>query len=521
MNDSVKLTADELDAALSYLELGGSSYMFPEPFEIAAIRESWIRVRPALERVELLSYDPRDCFQMTAPKQRTLVRPVHLPDPIDGILYTALVLRLAPAIQAERDAYQAEVVFSCRFLSEQSGTKDTFRSDWDGKNARVRQLCSEYTYVVATDIVDYFSRVYLHRLENSVAALSGDPLATRSLMRFLEAWSAGTSYGVPTGPLASRFLAEALLVEVDQYLASCGITFVRWVDDYWLFANSEADAVKAIFRLGERLNATQGLSLNASKTHMETTAAYVRWLDREDPQAWRKQIKAMLFEDNDPYSHLDLDALTDEQRQAIDAVDARAVLETALGGELVDLDSVRFIVTFLSALRRPDLIDLVLDNLGRLVPVSSSIANFFDSLDEVETTDHRTAGRKILEYIIGHEFVPDFQAMWLLDAFTKSANWNSLDLLRSVARDARNRFVRRQAFLALRQSGDRSALLDAKSALADSRDWERRAILYACSRLPRDERDAVIAQAGGPGGSWTVEDALDKAVLVYMKGGGA
>jgi hypothetical protein len=520
VSDSVKLTTAELDAALSYLESGGASYMFPQPFEIAAIRESWVRVRPALERVDLLTYGPRECFQMTAPKQRTLVRPVHLLDPIDGILYTALVLRLAPAIQDKRDTYQSDSVFSYRFLSGQSGTKDTFKSDWDGKKARVRELCSEYAYVAATDIVDFFSRVYLHRLENAVAALSGDVLGTRCLMHFLEAWSDGTSYGIPTGPLASNFLAEALLVEVDQYLASCGITFVRWVDDYWMFANSEAEAFKAIFRLGERLNATQGLSLNASKTRMETTAAYLEWLDRDDPQAWRKQIKALLFADNDPYSQLDLDALTEEQMQAIDAVDARAVLERALSGDLVDLDSVRFIVTFLSALRRPDLIDLVLDNLGRLVPVSSSIANFFDSMDEVEEADHRGAGRMILEYIAGREFVPDFQAMWLLDPFTKSANWNSLDLLRSVARDARNRFVRRQAFLALRQSGDRSALLDAKSALADSRDWERRAILYACSRLPGDERDAVISQVGGHGREWTVDDALDKAVLVYMKAAG-
>ncbi len=107
--------------------------------------------------------------------------------------------------------------------------------------------------------------------------------------------------------------------------------------------------------------------------------------------------------------------------------------------------------------------------------------------------------------------------MWLLDPFTKSTNWNNLIEIRKLARDAKNRFVRRQAILGLRQIADRSALLDAKSALDDRRDWEQRAILYACSRLPKDECEAIITQAGGYGGAWSMADCLKKAVIAYMK----
>ncbi len=96
--------------------------------------------------------------------------------------------------------------------------------------------------------------------------------------------------------------------------------------------------------------------------------------------------------------------------------------------------------------------------------------------------------------------------MWLLDPFTKSTNWNNLIEIRKLARDAKNRFVRRQAILGLRQIADRSALLDAKSALDDRRDWEQRAILYACSRLPKDECEAIITRqvATAERGAWPI-----------------
>lgn len=516
---SVKLSGPELDASLAYLEVGGASDFYPQPFELAALRHSWARVRPVLEGVELLSYTPRECFEMTAPKQRSLVRPVHLLDPIDALLYTGLTFRLATPIQIRRNAYQADRVFSWHFDAAAMGKRETFVSDWDALSTRLRALAEQHHYVGTTDIVDFFPRVYTHRLQNSLAALSGDALATTALMNLVETWTHGTSYGLPTGPRASSFLAEALLIEVDEYLISCDIEFARWVDDYWVFGDSEADIVAGLFRLGERLNQTQGLSLNAAKTRIQRTEVFVeRVLEKDDPVAeLRSRILEVVMEDAGPYVEIDYDSLTEEQKEAVDALDAQATLENALQGDLVDLKAVKFILTFLSAFRRPDLAELVVDNLPRLLPVGDSVAKFFDALDDVEDAQHPGIGKRIIQYIVGDDFVPDYQAMWLLDPFTKSTNWNNLIALRKLARHAQNRFVRRQAILGLREIGDRSALLDAKTALDDRRDWEQRAILYACSRLPKDECEAVVAQAGGHGGAWTITDCLKKAVLVYTK----
>jgi hypothetical protein len=217
------------------------------------------------------------------------------------------------------------------------------------------------------------------------------------------------------------------------------------------------------------------------------------------------------------YEEIDYDDLTKEQKAAIDSVDAERILSEALQGDFVDLRAVKFVLRFLSAFRRPDLVDPVLNNLPKLLPVTDSVAKFFDVLDEVEDAAHAEIGGRLLEYITGELFVPDFAAMWLLDPFTKSNKWNNLPELRKIARDAKNRLVRRQAMLGLNQSGSRSALLDAKSMLDDSRDWEERAILFACSELPRDEFDAMVTHVGGHGGQWTPGDVLRKAVLVFCK----
>lgn len=516
---SVKLTADELDAALSYLEVQGVSFAFPKPLELQAIRLSWEKIRSVLESVELLSHTPRPCVKMTAPKQRCLVRPVELIDPIDALLYTGLTFRIAPAIEARRQKYQDDRVFSFHFSESNLGTKDSLKLDWDSHSARLAELCAGHAYIGVTDIVDFFPRVYTHRLRNGLDALAHDPLAIRALMRLIEGWAAGTSYGIPTGPYASNFLAEALLIEVDEYLLSCDIEFVRWVDDYFIFGESEHEVVSGMFRLGERLHQTQGLSLNSAKTRLQKCKAYAEnVLQRVDPiEEWRRATIETVLGNWGWYDEIGIDDLSDEQVEAIDAVDARYILENALEGDLVDLRAVRFILAFLAAFNRPNLAGLVIDNLPLLSPLGESVAKFLNALDETEETDHGEIGKRVVDYVMGESFVPEFQAMWLLDPFAKSSRWGNLNALRKIARDARSPLVRRQAILGLRQTGDRSALLDAKSCLGDARDWEERAILLACARLPKDERDAVIAQAGGVGGEWTAANCLKKSILAFVK----
>jgi hypothetical protein len=53
---SVTFSESELDSALAVIEGYGASDFFPEPFEFAAMRHSWDKVRPVLAHVDMLAY---------------------------------------------------------------------------------------------------------------------------------------------------------------------------------------------------------------------------------------------------------------------------------------------------------------------------------------------------------------------------------------------------------------------------------------------------------------------------------
>lgn len=120
--------------------------------------------------------------------------------------------------------------------------------------------------VVACDIANFYDRLNLHRLENSLHAIKGIDHAVVSLMNeLLLYWSNRDSYGIPVGSNASRILAEASLINVDKYLHDKQIRFARFVDDYRLFAGDASEAHSWLSVLVERLS-HEGLFLNTSKT---------------------------------------------------------------------------------------------------------------------------------------------------------------------------------------------------------------------------------------------------------------
>ena len=91
----------------------------------------------------------------------------------------------------------------------------------------------------------------------------------------LSRFSEGNSYGIPVGPPASRLLAEAVLIDVDSALMSYSIDFLRFVDDYVIFARTPEDAEFGIRMLGETLFLHHGLTLQTAKTHVRSVPQYV------------------------------------------------------------------------------------------------------------------------------------------------------------------------------------------------------------------------------------------------------
>ena len=219
-----RLTNGELTNAYDAICHHGYSALIPTPTEWRVVGQNWDAIRNGLQSVDLEQYRPHTPLRVYAPKSRYNLRVVTLLHPLDLIIYTALVLIAKDEIEAARIPSAIRSVFAFRAnpnrpnrLYDPEGSYDSYREE-----LRARSTRTTGRVVATADIADFYSRIYHHRLENALASLATSQRvrnATRILVRrFLGGLSNGNSYGIPVGPLASRLLGEALLIDVDEAL---------------------------------------------------------------------------------------------------------------------------------------------------------------------------------------------------------------------------------------------------------------------------------------------------------------
>ncbi|HJT20030.1 MAG TPA: RNA-directed DNA polymerase [Nitrospira sp.] len=135
------------------------------------------------------------------------------------------------------------------------------------------ELRSRGRFLLKADVVRFYPSVYTHSIpwalhgkrkakENRSKGLLGNEID--ELMRNCQD---GQTNGIPVGPDTSLVLAEILLNQVDQNLSHRKLHGLRYIDDYELVFDSEADALAALSKLEESLLEFE-LHLNPSKTRV-------------------------------------------------------------------------------------------------------------------------------------------------------------------------------------------------------------------------------------------------------------
>jgi hypothetical protein len=207
----------------------------------------------------------RPIVKFGIPKNAYAYRHAALVDLVDVVKFMALILLIAEKIEDARIDRAKNVVFSYRFNKR----GDVFSQKFNYKaflEESARRSRLKYNRVkIATDIANFYDRLNLHRLESILADIGVDPQIVKVVNDLLIYWAGRNSYGLPVGGDASRILAEASLIGVDNFLLTKKINFVRFVDDYRIFAGSYAEAHSHLHNLIEALD-REGLFLNTSKT---------------------------------------------------------------------------------------------------------------------------------------------------------------------------------------------------------------------------------------------------------------
>lgn len=117
---------------------------------------------------------------------------------------------------------------------------------------------------------DFYNQVSHQRVNNVLESAGVLPERAKNIESFLSRLAAKQSRGLRVGPSSSIILAEAALDDVDKFLLSRGLQYVRYVDDFRIFCKSEQEAIEAAHDLTQYLYTAHRLALASSKTVLYT-----------------------------------------------------------------------------------------------------------------------------------------------------------------------------------------------------------------------------------------------------------
>ena len=256
--------------------------MFSESYELAVIRDK----KDDFEKVahtEAISF-LRSCnlsvkrvgpiHRCMVPKDQYSFRNVHWIDPFDLVKYLSLAIISFKNIEKSRLPVENEVVHSHRRSSDQAqlfAREFGYKSFREKSGAISKEMVGKWK--VATDISVFFDRIGNHHIENHLLDAGCEKKYVNLLVEILLQWAGDRrSHGIPVGCDASRIISEAALVLVDRKLIEQGIQYVRYVDDFRIFANTRAEAYRHLRRLSELLM-DEGLFLKHKKTFISKIVA--------------------------------------------------------------------------------------------------------------------------------------------------------------------------------------------------------------------------------------------------------
>jgi hypothetical protein len=281
-------TEKAVQFAISNVLKEGLNDIFPRPFEVEHLKNEHFRKvvhDTCLRRIRsnsLEGLELRPIQHVLFPKKEPFdFRRAALIDPLDTITTLSIAISLASECEGFRPSKRNNKVFSYRFKPKNGllfDEKYNYTSFEKHVSKKVRS--SRTKVLVKCDIASFYDRLNLHRLESTLAGLGLDEQNVKLTNEALLFWARRDSYGLPIGGNASRILAEAALISIDDFLIANNIQYCRFVDDFRFFAPSLELAHSWLNLFVARLF-QEGLTINPSKTSLEDVSDRARELTKQ------------------------------------------------------------------------------------------------------------------------------------------------------------------------------------------------------------------------------------------------
>ena len=203
----------------------GDTDIFPFPFE----RNMFEDMKPRIVDRLLDLHDNFDKFYSSVPPLSIdKVVPIGYYsfrygkqiEPFWNAYYLACVLALADEIERKRINRDAAKVFSYRYKFDEANKSLFADLTWKDYKKQCVDNSRRFSYVLETDINNFYPRVNHHKLENELNRIDSSRVYSRSILKLLSSFTGTISHGLPVGGPAPRILSELALCQSDDHLSS-------------------------------------------------------------------------------------------------------------------------------------------------------------------------------------------------------------------------------------------------------------------------------------------------------------
>ncbi len=492
----MKIAEDSIKWAIKHLTEYGDTDLFPSPVEFDIISQEKDYVFNKLKEIDISSYNFNSSRRFVIPKDELSYRIATQLNPIDSILFSAILHEHGQLIESKRAS--TDQVFSYRFSPEEDGQLYDSDSSWDKYWQKCEEKLRIYKYVAYVDISDFYNQIYHHTIENQLIEVGLPNQAIKFIINLLTSLTQKNSRGIPIGPHIAHLLAELSLMPIDESLHIKGFDYCRYVDDFAIFTNSYEEARMAFYHMAEILDKQQRLVIQKQKAKIYKRKEYLKVCGRmiiDDPiNDTEEEILRIISEhsDGDSYSTIKLSDLTPEDLEVLSYDNINSLLQEYLSSNSPKYSRIRWLYRRLAQVGIPHAVDFSINNMSKLIPAINDVCLYLASASSYYENDWKDIGNKIIDLLeLPVIKTNEYFKIVLVNLFIRNRKLNHLPKLLEIYRHT-SESIKRKIILTALQDYAKAWIRELKEDYERFDDWNKSAYIISTACLPKEERKYLL-----------------------------